>query len=464
MNPLSLQHLADILRAPAVPLDDISASALCTGISTDTRSLQRGDCFVALKGPRFDGHDHIDQAFAQGASCALVNAGFIDPNTNRHPIIQVPNTTLALGTLAQHFRQAASFRVIAITGSVGKTSTRHIIAHVLSQQFRVHQSPRNFNNHIGLPLSLLSATAQHEIVVVELGTSAPGEISYLSHITQPDIAVVTNVFPAHLDGFGDVDSILLEKMSIAEGLRPGGKLVVNGDNAAISDHCRTHALAATTFGTAAAVDVRGDHIELAAGHSTFRVQDRAIRLPLPGTGNVANTLAAWAVCAGVGVNWASFGAAVNTLTPAPMRAQVLSHKSLTIIDDCYNASPASMKNALGILAAHPTGNEGRRVCIVGGMAELGAESQTLHEALGQQIAAADVALIIAIGPLARISAQTAESIYTKELQVACFEDTLAACQRLTSLIGKGDIVLVKGSRSVGLEKVVETLKGMVGSA
>ncbi|MCH8193170.1 MAG: UDP-N-acetylmuramoyl-tripeptide--D-alanyl-D-alanine ligase [Planctomycetes bacterium] len=464
MNPLSLQSLANLLQARTVHPIDTSSSLICTGISTDSRTLRRGECFVALKGDRFDGHDHVEQAFARGACCALVDTSFNIKDRTGSPLVQVPNTTTALGTLARHFRQEADFRVIAITGSVGKTSTRHIIAHVLSDQFRVHQSPRNFNNHIGLPLSLLSAQPHDEMVVVELGSSAPGEISYLTHIAQPDIAVVTNVSPAHLEGLGDIASILQEKMSIAEGLRSGGRLFVNGDNSAIRDHCRKHALAATTFGISPAAQIRADRVELGAGHSTFLVQDRAIRLPLPGPGNIANALAAWAVCSSVGVEWESFAAAVKTLGPPPMRADVLSLGSLTIINDCYNASPASMENALSILGAHRVGNTGRRVCILGEMAELGADSQSLHEVLGQRIAEAEVDLLIAIGPLVKFTAQSASSLHAKELQIAWFDDTISACQSLTSLIQDHDVVLVKGSRSVGLEKAVETLKEMVGSA
>ena len=464
MNPLTLQDLANILSATIAHPRDTSSSLICSGISTDSRTLRRGECFVALKGDRFDGHDHLEQAFAQGACCALVSTAFNIKDKTGQALLQVPNTTTALGTLARHFRQEADFRVIAIAGSVGKTSTRHIIAHVLADQFRVHQSPRNFNNLIGLPLSLLSARPHHEMVVVELGSSAPGEISYLTHISQPDIAVVTNVFPAHLEGLGDIESILREKMSIAEGLRSGGRLIVNGDDPAIRNHCRGHALAATTFGTSPAAQIRADQVKLSAGHSTFSVQGKAIRLPLAGPGNIANALAAWAVCSWVGVEWESFAAAVNTLGPPPMRADVLSLGSLTVINDCYNASPASMENALSILGAHRVGNTGRRVCIFGEMAELGTDSQSLHEALGQCVAEAEVDLLIAIGPLAMFTAQTASSLHAKELQIAYFEDTISACQSLTSLIQDHDVVLVKGSRSVGLEKAVETLKEMVGSA
>ena len=174
MNSLSLQDLANLLQATIVPPRDTSSSLICSGISTDSRTLRRGECFVALKGDRFDGHDHVEQAFARGACCALVDTACNIKDKSGQALVQVPNTTTALGTLARHFRLEADFRVIAITGSVGKTSTRHIIAHVLADRFSVHQSPRNFNNHIGLPLSLLGARPHDEVVVVELGSSAPG--------------------------------------------------------------------------------------------------------------------------------------------------------------------------------------------------------------------------------------------------------------------------------------------------
>ncbi|MEJ2650041.1 MAG: UDP-N-acetylmuramoyl-tripeptide--D-alanyl-D-alanine ligase, partial [Sedimentisphaerales bacterium] len=199
------------------------------GVSTDSRTVKAGDCFFAISGEKFDGHDYIAEVFEKGAACAVVQRDVDCREFPGRSILRVKDTIAALGDLAREYRKRAGYRVIAITGSVGKTTTRNMVHHVLSRHFRIHQSPKSFNNNIGVPLTLLNAEAGTQIVIAELGTNHPGEITYLTRIASPNIAIVTNIHPAHLEGFGDLESIAREKMSICEGLLPGGAMIINSD-------------------------------------------------------------------------------------------------------------------------------------------------------------------------------------------------------------------------------------------
>ncbi|MFQ5772334.1 MAG: UDP-N-acetylmuramoyl-tripeptide--D-alanyl-D-alanine ligase, partial [bacterium] len=227
MKKFSIEALARIIKGRIER--DTSHDSYFTGVSIDSRTTKAGDCFFAIPGENFDGHDYVSDAFAKGAICAVINKNRVTGHVPRGTVLKVDDTVKALGDLAREYRQQAGFKVVAITGSVGKTMTRQITYHVLSQHYHVFASPKNFNNKIGLPLTLLSASPEHQIVIAELGSNHPGEIAYLTRIAQPDIAVVTNVYPAHLEGFGDLQTIVREKLSISEGLQPGGALIINAD-------------------------------------------------------------------------------------------------------------------------------------------------------------------------------------------------------------------------------------------
>ncbi len=364
------------------------------------------------------------------------------------------------------------FKVVAITGSVGKTTARQIAYHVLSRHYRVFQAPKNFNNNIGLPLTLLAADPQDHIVIAELGSSHPGEIAYLTRITQPNIAVVTNVYPAHLAGFGDLQTIMQEKLSISEGLLPGGILIINADlvkwlngnqlnyQSPITNH------QIITFGKSDGSNYQARNITYNSFGSSFTIDSTQVYLPLPGAGNVENALAAWAVCSQFGLSTDDFAHAVKGLRAVSMRAELLQIGTLTVLNDCYNANPASMKNALAILTKLGSGQKRRFVFICGDMAELGQQAQALHAELGASVAQAGVQLLLAVGKFAKITAEDAKrtaeydlgSREAGSLQTKCFEDTLSACNNLEKFIKDDDIVLVKGSRVAGLEMAVEKLK------
>jgi len=454
MKEFSVETLARIIRAYVEP----GTSHFATGVSTDSRTTKPGDCFFAIPGEKFDGHDYVADAFAKGAVCAVVNEKSKIKNQKSkitYCLLKVDDTIKALGDFARYYRQQCGFKVIAITGSVGKTMTRQITYHVLSQHYRVAQSPKNYNNNIGLPLTLLGADPDDQIVIAELGTNHPGEIAYLTRIALPDVAVVTNIQPAHLEGFGSLETIIEEKLSISEGLKPNGVLIINADTVP-RPASLVHRV--VTFGRSAGSDYQARNITFDGAKSSFIINGTQICLPVPGPGNVQNALAAWAICSQFGLTAVDFARAVETLTSIPMRAEVLQIGTLTVINDCYNANPASMKNALEILSCLDQAGNRRRLFICGDMAELGQYAQVLHAELGTHIAQAKVQILLAVGKFAGTTAEAAKKAAKYNLQAECFHDAFEVCDRLHEFVKDADIILVKGSRTAKLEVVTEKLK------
>jgi len=455
MKELSIQTLAGVINARATP-----AAGAVTGVSTDSRTAKPGDCFFAIRGENFDGHHYLSEALAKGAACAVVGKDYC--TSTSLPLLHVNDTVTALGQLAHYFRLQARFQVVAVTGSAGKTTTRRIIHHVLSHQYPTFQSPENFNNKIGLPLTLLAAEAKHHIVVAELASNYPGEIAYLARIAEPDIALVTNAHPAHLAGFGNLQTIIEEKLSITGGLKKNGSLFINGDIDPLLKACAAKNQRFTTFGKSPNCNIRARSVTLTGASGTFTIENTQIHLPLPGPGNVENSLAAWAVCREFGITLTDFADALHSLAPVPMRAELIEAGSLTILNDCYNANPVSMKNALDMLSALACDNHRRTVFICGDMAELGPQARSLHAQLGRQIAQANVHLLLAVGCYATTTAQAARTAAKYDLPAKCFPDISTACKHLQSFIKNYDIILVKGSRSAALESAVEKLRQLAG--
>lgn len=464
MQPIAIETVAQVIGAAvtrrARPGEIGTVPSDITGVSTDSRTIRPGDGFFAIPGDCFDGHDYVAEVFQKGAACAVVSRT-VDADPMLGSVLRVADTVKALGDLAREYRRSSSFKVVAITGSVGKTTTRQIVHHILSRRFRTHQAQKSFNNHIGLPLTLLGAGPQDELVIAELGANHPGEIGYLTRIARPDVAVVTNASPAHLEGFGDLSTIIREKRSIADGLPADGVLIINGDIEPLVAACREIGRPFRTFGKTAGVDYRAEHIVCEALHSTFTVCGKQVRLPLPGPGNVENALAAWAVCEQLGLSIDDFAEAVASLSSVSMRAEAMQIGTLTVLNDCYNANPASMKNALTMLRnlrCSDADRDRRLVFICGEMAELGAQTQALHEELGAAVAEAGVDLLVAVGAAPRVTAQVAREKARHDLQTRCFEDAAAVCDHMQGFLRPDDMILVKGSRTARLERVVEALR------
>jgi len=464
MKKFSVEALARMIGAET----DGAVQASFDGVSTDSRTVKPSDCFFAIAGEKFDGHDFVAEVFSKGAACAVVSRQLGNARLAGRPILRVDDTVKALGDFARHYRQQCSFKVIAITGSVGKTTTRQMIHHVLSQRYRAAQSPKSFNNSIGLPMTLLAAEPDDDVVVAEIGANHPGEISYLTRIAQPDIAVITNVHPAHLEGFGDIDTIVREKLSITEGLGTNGLLIINADIEQLVGACAAGGLVFRSFGMSPRADYRAEGITCLGLNSSFIISGTEIHLPLPGPGNVENALAACAVCSQFRLSIDEFADAVRTIKSVSMRAELLQVGTVTILNDCYNANPASMRNALEILAGlaserNPQG-ERRLVFVCGEMAELGRESERLHAELGTQAASLGVELLLAVGKSAWITAEAASNAAGGNLETARFADTVSLCNSLEKYIKGRDIILVKGSRAAKLETAVEKLKELFAPA
>ncbi|MHC4265105.1 MAG: UDP-N-acetylmuramoyl-tripeptide--D-alanyl-D-alanine ligase [Planctomycetota bacterium] len=457
MNEFSITTLAEIISAD---IENTSSQHSFVGVSTDTRTIEPGQCFFAIKGEYLDGADYLDDAFDKGVACVVVNE---NTDTSRFPaekILKVQDSLKALGDFAHWYRNRHDFKVIAITGSVGKTTTKNIVHHIISKHFRTYQAPKNYNTLTGLPLSILDSDPKDEILVLELGTNSSGEIAALSKIASPDIALITTVQPSHLEGFGSLENIAEEKTSITQSLKDNGPLIINADCPILISTCQNKDLKFLTFGKSPNVDFRAENITFNDTSSTFTIQNTTMHLPIPGLGAVENTIAAWAVCSQLEIKAQDFADALKNTPPVTMRTQIIKISDLIVINDCYNANPASMKNAIDILANFNRTENQRLVFICGDMAELGDQEQKLHAELGKYIAGSGIDLIVAVGPLAQTAAENATSLAQHNLQIKFCPDVLSACNNLTNYINHDDIILVKGSRVAKLELIVEKIKNV----
>ena len=452
MKQFEIKKLAEIVAAKVQ--GDVSGNS--TGVSIDSRAIKPGECFFAIKGQNHDGHDFVAEVLARGAACAVVDENF--KGAAKGTLLRVEDTIQALGDFARAYRKSLKCKIVAITGSAGKTSTREITHHVLSRHFKCHQAKKSFNNNIGLPLTLLELDPDHQVAIVELGTNSPGEILHLTKIAQPDIAIVTNAYPAHVEFFGSVDAIIKEKTTIADGLGTKGALIINADIPALVEHCRSHKLSFTTFGITANADVRASDVKLDGFTSSFAIDGVTVKLPLAGKGNIENAIAAYAICKQFCITAKDFADNIRSLVSVSMRLEPLALGDVLVISDCYNANPASMKNALDLLVRVSGDRPGRKVFICGPMMELGEHSEYLHRELGEQIALADVDVVLAIGRFSQIVFDAAAANTTAAIETHYFENVNSLCDNLANFIKPDDIILVKGSRSARLELAVERLR------
>jgi UDP-N-acetylmuramoyl-tripeptide--D-alanyl-D-alanine ligase len=454
MNEISIQKLGQIIQAERCSVEN--SFQKITSVSIDSRNIKPGACFFAVKGENHDGHNFVNDAFKAGAVCAVVNQSAELGGLENIPVLIVPDTIKALGEFANFYRNQQNFKTISITGSVGKTTSRNIIYQILSKRYKCHQAQKNYNNNIGLPLTILSAKEDTEILITELGSNNLGEIKTLTKIAEPDIALITEVSPSHLDGFGNLESIITEKLSIAGGLKPNGKLVINGDTPLLVKAAKREELDFTTFGFSDKNDIRVSDMKVYGCKSEFKIENTNVKIPLAGKAAVLNCLAGWSVCKILGISVKYFAEAAVELKTVEMRTDICDLGEMTLINDCYNASPASMKNALEILNKMGDGRNCRKVFICGDMAELGGQSRYWHEQVGIWSGDNGVDIFIGIGENCRFSGKEFQRRSGKN--VFFFKDTKSACNNLEKIVKDTDIILVKGSRSSGLENVVVKLQ------
>ena len=460
MIKTSIQNVIDILDAEYAGLPINLDAAIC-GVTIDSRAIVPGQAFIAIRGDRFDGHDFAAEVARKGAACIIAEHPITLPSDNAVPVLVVKNTVVALASLAGWYRDQLSATVIAITGSAGKTTTRSILHHVLSRFFRCHQAVKSFNNHIGVPLTILGTPDDAHILLLELGTNHPGEIEPLARIAKPNAACITLIGPAHLEGFGSIENILREKASIAKGLKPGGTLYVNGDQPEVAAYAKTLGCRVIVFGTTESCDVIGTQLHTDGLTGTLTIDGRAVPVPLPGKANLMNVLTVWSICRDLKVSLSDFIDAVSTVQPVAMRLVVETIGRATLLNDCYNANPASMANALDTLSHLARQKQQRPVFVAGSMGELGRTSAQLHRQVGHHAARSGVACLLACGPFAREIAEGAIAGGLDAAACKTFETTADLCDKLHSFIRIADIILVKGSRSAGLEAAVATVKALM---
>jgi UDP-N-acetylmuramoyl-tripeptide--D-alanyl-D-alanine ligase len=438
---------------------DFDRQAVARGYSIDSRGLRPGELFFAVKGERLDGHDFVEQALKAGAAAAVVRKDHSVRFAHKSGLLLVDDTLAALQKLATSVRRLWAKPLIGITGSAGKTTTKEAIAHLLSTRYRVLKSEGNFNNHFGLPLMLLKLEPEHDVAVIEMGMSHIGEIRALAQIAQPEMGVVTCVAPVHLEFFDSVAGIARAKYELIESLPAGGTAVLNADDEYVSQFGRDFRGKVVMFGMSASADVRAEKIEqLGTCGWQFELVTGGCReiatLPLVGKHNVYNALAAVAVALQRGLSPSEAVQGLASLAASDKRGQVIQLGDITVINDCYNSNPKALDAMVDSLATTPAE---RRIVVAGEMLELGLAADELHRRSGQHIADRGIDVLIGVRGKAERMVEAARKRGTTAEFV---ESPEQAGEWLAHEARKGDIVLLKASRGVKLERALETWKAL----
>ncbi len=454
MKPVSLEEIRRATRGRWLAN---SSDITVNNISTDSRTTKKGDLFLAIEGDNFDGHGFLAPAAKAGAVAGIIRRDREPPpdvtKLFTGGLIGVGDTVEALGDLGCYNRKLSSARVVGVTGSNGKTTVKRLIHHILSKRLTGSCSPKSFNNEIGVPLTLLGINPGDDYVVCEIGSNAPGEIASLGKISQPDITVVTCIGPSHLEGFGDLQNVAIEKASLVGSLEKSGFAVVFADSEELNLVLRSHKAKFVRFGKSKNADLRLSGYESQGRNCRFQVNGRFwVDLPLPGKHNAMNALAAIAVAQRFGFSQEEAAEALKDFDGVDMRLEWIGLDGLTVINDAYNANPASVSAAVDVLADCQTT---RKVAVLGDMLELGSAAEVLHEKLGENIAKRQVDFLISVGPLGRYIAKGAQQA---GLRAQVFDSVQFACEGIAELLCKGDTVLIKGSRAMEMERLIEPIR------
>jgi UDP-N-acetylmuramoyl-tripeptide--D-alanyl-D-alanine ligase len=431
------------------------------GISIDSRTVQAGELFVALRGDRFDGHDFVPDALRRGAWGAVVERSALESRyadmSGLRNIVPVEDTLLSLQEMSLMHRKKFPVPAVAVTGTNGKTTTKEMLASVLRQRGPVLKTEGNLNNHIGVPLTLLKLAAGHRAAVIEMGMSGLGEIGLLTRLAVPDVGVITNIGPAHLQFLGTIDAVARAKGELLQGMRSDGTAVLNADDRYFDTLRGKFPGRTLSFGIERPADVRATDIAQREDLTEFRLhaggRPAAVRLRAVGRHNVANALAAAAAAIALDATLETVQRGLEEFRPAAMRTELRELRGRTVLADCYNANPASVQAALGTLAEMGQGR--RTVAVLGDMRELGAAEVDAHREVGAAAARLKTGLLIAVGPLARHIAAGAREAGMDPSRVLEAENAGRAAALLRERSGPGDVVLVKGSRAMRLETVLE---------
>jgi UDP-N-acetylmuramoyl-tripeptide--D-alanyl-D-alanine ligase len=476
MALFTMEELREVISVKVLAGDPSpSAKRRIRSLSTDSRTVKRGDLFVALKGDRFDGHEFVPTVLAKGAAGAIVHDSYRLPQGkspkatatagNEPFLFGVQDPLFAYQQLATHHRCRFDIPVIAVTGSNGKTTTKDMVAGVVMQRWRTLKTEGNFNNRIGVPYTLFRLTAKHQAAVIEMGVDHRGQTTRLCEIVRPTIGLITNIGPDHLEFFGSMEGSAQAKAELLDMLPTTGTAVLNRDDPyfdylAARAQCRV-----ISFGLSEKADVRAIQVSSDARKGTTfglmlpgKSRHTTVVMKVHGVHNVGNALAAAAVGYALNLPGTAIAEGLGRFRPAAMRSQVVAHQGVQIVNDCYNANPASMKAALTLLAQWSPARE--RVAVLGDMLELGRETQQMHREVGQFLATLPLSRLIVCGELGREISAGARQAGMPDSAIVEMPDVTTAAEWLKKTVGKGDVVLVKASRGMKMEQIVQVLTGM----
>jgi UDP-N-acetylmuramoyl-tripeptide--D-alanyl-D-alanine ligase len=447
----------EVVRATRGRLAAGRPEAGAGAISTDSRTLLPGQTFLALRGERFDGHDFLDGAVARRAACLVVDREDKVPAAalaGSVAVVVVKDTLDALADLARCVRGRLACPVIAVTGSCGKTTVKEMLARILKDRLRGSKPPASFNNSVGVPLTLLAAEPDDEFVICEFGTNSPGEIAHLASIGRPTIGIVTVVGNVHVERLGSIDGVAKEKGDMVEAIGPGGAAILNADDPRVAAMAERGRGRIVTVGLRNAADLRARDLVQTERGICFTAGHVGFEVPVIGEHQVTLALEAAAAARELGIRLEESAEALRGFEPPPMRLAVCQCGGVTVVNDAFNANPLSMRAALAQLALWP---ERRKVFFAGDMRELGAASRAEHEALGRALVEAGVSRLVCVGRESRATAEAAVAAGLRADNVTALADSSAAARMAPDIIRDGDVVLIKGSHAVHMERVAEAI-------
>ncbi len=460
---MTLANVTSAVNGELYYMNESLSERTAAGVVIDSRQVREDYIFIAAKGARTDGHRFIADVFSKGALAVICEKL---PEEPYGPCILVSDSYGALRKLAVFYRQQVEIRVVGITGSVGKTSTKEFIASVLSEHFRVHKTSGNFNNEIGLPLSVLEITDEDEIAVIEMGISDFGEMHRLSEVARPDVCVMTNIGQCHLENLGDRDGVLRAKSEIFDFINPHGAIIINGDDDKLATLKEVKGIVPVTFGMSEKCDIRADMTEnlgLSGSRARIHISPKLLKadaevsfdvqVPLPGEHMISNAMAAAAAGLYFGLDVSEIVSGISKTGALPGRSNIIRSGDKIIIDDCYNANPVSVKAALDLLNTSDT----RTVAVLGDMFELGDDASALHEDVGRYAAGCGTDLIICIGELSEKTADAAREAGGRAVYFRTKEDFYG---RAGEMLKRGDTILVKASHAMGFEEIVSYISSL----
>ena len=452
MKGLNLEAVANVCNGKLVNFDANTREV--SSVVTDSRKVEKDTLFIAIKGNRVDGHDFVNQVFDAGAMCCVVEH---EVDTDGCYIV-VESTLQALKDIAEYYRSCLDIKVVGITGSVGKTSTKETISAVLSQKYNVLKTQGNFNNEVGLPLTVFNLRDEHEVAVLEMGISGFGEMRRLAKVARPDICVITNIGDCHLENLGSRDGVLKAKTEIFEFMKDGGRAVLNGDDAHLRTVKEVCGAKPIFFGDSSDCDVttksksnrglEGTDVSIVTANNEINA-----RVPVPGVHMVHNAMAAVAVGELLGLNATEIAAGIESLKTIAGRSNIIKTKEYIVIDDCYNANPMSMKASSDVL----NDAVGRKVCVLGDMFELGENEKELHYSVGEHISHKSIDLVVTIGKLSEYIKKGIDDAKCG-IETVHFADKDEFFENAKKLLKAGDNILVKASHGMEFTKIVDFLQ------